>query len=107
MVYVKAVLSGLTAIIATEFLTIWWTLRPLPSAGAIGIDAIFAIVKASLIQTLPWIMAILLFTTLLAASRLSSKSFRVVFFWTPAITISALGITLVSSIAYLITKFRP
>ena len=107
MVYVKAILSGLTAIIATELLTIWWTLRPWSSARATGIDLIFAIVKASLVQVLPWIVASLLFTTFLAASRLGSKSFRVVFFWIPTVTISGLGITLVSSIAYLTTKFRP
>jgi hypothetical protein len=107
MVYVKAILSGLTAIIATELLTIWWTLRPWSSAKATGVDLIFAIVKASLVQALPWIVAILLFTTFLAASRLGSKSFRVVFFWIPTITISGLGITLVSSIAYLTMKFRP
>jgi hypothetical protein len=78
MVYVKAILSGLTAIIATELLTIWWTLRPWSSAKATGVDLIFAVVKASLVQALPWIVAILLFTTFLAASRLGSKSFRVV-----------------------------
>lgn len=107
MVYVKAILSGLTAIFATEFLTIWWTLRPFSSARATGIDLIFAIIKASLVQALPWIIAILLFTTFLAASRLGSKSFRVVFFWIPAITISGLGITFMSSIAYLTMKFTP
>jgi hypothetical protein len=107
MVYVKAILSGLAAIIATELLTIWWTLRPWSSTKAIGIDLIVAIMKASLVHALPWIVAILLFTAFFAAGRLSSRSLRVVLFWIPMVSISAVGITLASSIAYLITKFKP
>ena len=107
MAYVKAILSGLTAIIATELLTIWWALRPWSSARATGVGLIFAIVKASPIHALPWIVAILLFAIFFAAGRLDSKSFRVVFFWIPTVAISCIGVTLVSSIAYLITKFRP
>lgn len=107
MLYVKAILSGLTAILATELLAIWWTLSPWDSAKAVGIDVIVAIVKASLVHALPWIVAMILFATFFAASRLGSKPLRVVLFWIPAITISCVGITVASSIAYLITKFKP
>ena len=107
MVYVKAILSGLTAIIAAELLTIWWVLRPWSANTATGIDLIFAVLRASVVRAQPWIVAILLFAAFFAASRLNSKSFRVALFWIPTVTISCIGITLVSSIAYLVTKFKP
>jgi hypothetical protein len=106
MLYVKAILSGMTAIIATELLTIWWWLRPWSSQKATGIDLIFAVLKASLVHVQPWILAIFLFAILFAASRLGSKPLRVVLFWIPTVTISCIGITLVSSVAYLMTQFK-
>jgi hypothetical protein len=106
MVYVKAILSGLTAIIATELLTIWWVLRPWSSQKATGIELIFALLRASLVHAQPWILAIVLFAIFFGASRLDSRTFRVVFFWIRTVTISCIGITLVSSLAYLVTKFK-
>jgi len=106
MLYVKAILSGLTAVIATELLTIWWVLRPWSSQTATGMDLIFAVLKASLVHAQPWILAIFLFATFFAASRLGSEALRVVLFWIPTVTISCIGITLVSSVAYLMTQFK-
>jgi hypothetical protein len=106
MVYVKAILSAMTAVIATELLTIWWVLRPWSSSKATGIDLIFAVLRASLVHAQPWILAILLFAIFFAASRLDSKTLRVVLFWIPTVTISCVGLTLVPSVAYLITKFK-
>ena len=53
MLYLKAVLSGIIAVIATELLTIWWLFRPWSSQKAIGIDALFAVMKASLVTPSP------------------------------------------------------
>jgi hypothetical protein len=106
MVYVKAILSGMTAVIATELLTIWWVLRPWSSRNATGIELIFAVLRASLVHAQPWILAIFLFATSFAAGRLESKTFRIVFFWIPTVTISCIGISLVSSVAYSVTKFK-
>jgi hypothetical protein len=107
MVYVKAMLSAMTAVIATELLTIWWVLRPWSSrATGIDLDLIFAVLRASLVHAQSWVLAILLFATFFAASRLDSKTLRVVLFWIPTVTISCVGLTLVSSVAYLITKFK-
>ena len=105
MVYVKAILSGMTAVIATELLTLWWVLRPW-SQKATGIELIFAVLRASLVHAQPWILAIFLFATFFAASRLDSKTLRIVLFWIPTLTISCIGITLVSSVAYLMTQFK-
>lgn len=106
MVYVKAILSGMTAVIATELLTIWWVLRPWVPQTATGIELIFAVLRSSLVHAQPWILAIVLFATFFAASRLDSKLFRVVLFWIPTVTISCIGITLVSLVSYLITRFN-
>jgi len=56
MAYVKAILSGIAAIIVTELLTIWWVLRP-SQAQATGIDLIIAIVRGSVLWPLSWILA--------------------------------------------------
>jgi len=51
MVYVKAFLSGMTAVIATELLTIWWVLRPWSQkATTTGAELIFAVLRASLVD---------------------------------------------------------
>jgi hypothetical protein len=105
MVYVKAILSGMTAVIATELLTIWWALRPW-SQKASGIELIFAVLRASLVHAQPWILAIFLFATFFAASRLDSKTLRVFLFWIPTVTISCIGITLVSFVTYVTTQFK-
>jgi hypothetical protein len=99
MVYVKAILSGMAAVIATELLTIWWVLRPWSSQKATGLELIFAVLRASLVHAQPWILAIFLFATFFAASRLDSKTLRVVLFWIPTVTISCIGITLVALVA--------
>jgi hypothetical protein len=106
MLYVKAILSGMTAVIATELLTIWWVLRPWSSRRATGIDLILAVLKASLVHAQPWILVIFLFATFFAASRLGSRTLRVVLFWIPTVTISCIGLTLVSSVMYLMTRFK-
>jgi hypothetical protein len=106
MLYVKAILSGMTAAITTELLTIWWSLRPWSPHQTTGIDLLFAVLKASLVHAQPWILAIVLFATFFAASRLDSKTLRIVLFWIPTVTISCIGITLVSSVAYLMTQFK-
>ena len=106
MVYVKAILSGMTAVIATELLTIWWVLRPWSSQKATGMELHFSVLRASLVHPQPWILAIFLFATFFAASRLDSKTLRVVLFWIPTVTISCIGITLVTLVAYVITQFR-
>jgi hypothetical protein len=54
----------------------------------------------------PWITAIFLFATFFVASRLDSKILRVVLFWIPTVTISCIGITLVSFVTYVITQFK-
>jgi hypothetical protein len=106
MLYVKAILSGMTAVIATELLAIWWVLRPWSSQKATGIGLIFGILKASLVHAQPWILAIFLFAIFFAAGGLGSKTLRVVLFWIPTVAISCIGITLVSSVAYLMTQSK-
>ena len=72
MVYVKAILSGMTAVIAAELLTIWWVLRPW-SQKTTGVDLIFAVLRASLVHAQSWITAIFLFATFFVASRLAAR----------------------------------
>jgi len=51
---------------------------------------IFAVLKASLVHAQPWILAVFLFAIFFAASRLDSRTLRVVFFWIPTVTISCI-----------------
>jgi len=61
MNYFKGILSGLAAIIVTELLTIWWTIRATHSK-ATGLDAIVAMLRESVFSPLVWSLAISFFT---------------------------------------------
>ena len=105
MDYFKAILGGIAAVIITEFLTIWWVLRPIQSK-ATGLAVIIAILRGSLIQPIPWILGASLFAILFAASRLHNTGLRVVLFWIPALTATCMGLTYASFIAYVVVRFR-
>jgi hypothetical protein len=102
MVYLKAILSGMTAVTATELLIIWWVVfRPWwsssPQISSPQIDPVAfpLLLTAGLVHAQPWILTIFLFAAFFAASRLDSKTLRAVLFWIPTVTISCIGITLV------------
>lgn len=93
----RLVLSGLAAIfIALLGPWVVVALRDMSQQRATGLTAI----AVGPLTPLFWILAVSFFALFVTASRLNSKVLGVILFWTPTVTISSLGLGLVSMFAY-------
>ncbi len=97
MEYIKNILSGLAALLTAEFVFFWPFLK---GSKATGMAAVVALFVESLLSLRFWIVALLLFGIFFAASR-GSTVLRVLFFWIPTLTVSALGLSIVAMYSYL------
>ena len=99
MTSVRIVLSGLGAIFIA-LLGPWLVvgLRDINQQRATGLTAIAG--GLLIFSPLFWILAGSFFALFFTASRLSSKGLRIVLFWIPTVTISSLGLGLLSLFAY-------
>ena len=102
MAYIKGILSGLAAIFVAEFVFFWPTLS---REKATGLAVLKFLLVESILSPRFWIVGVLLFGLFFAASR-GSAVLRVVFFWIPTLTVSALGFSIVAIYAYLFTISR-
>jgi hypothetical protein len=101
MDYIKGILSGLAAIFVAEFVFFW----PLNGSKATGLAVLKGQLAESVFSPRFWIVGVLLFGVFFAASR-GSTVLRVLFFWIPTLTASALGFSIVAMYAYLFTINR-
>jgi len=107
MNYAKAVLSGLAAITIAELVPGPWSIvRPFLGSKATGMAVLRAELLESLFSPLFWILAILLFVALFAASRLGSRSLRIVLFWIPTVTAAVLCCGFAALTTYVFIHFR-
>jgi hypothetical protein len=53
-----------------------------------------------------WILAVLFFVLFLAASRLGNKILRAFLFWIPTLTLSVVGMAIVTLFTYVFIHFR-
>lgn len=102
MEYIKGILSGLAAIFVAEFVFLWPILK---GSKAIGMGALKGLFLWSILSPKFWIVGLLLFGLFFVASR-GSTALRVLFFWIPTLTVSALGLSIVVLYAYLFTVSR-
>jgi hypothetical protein len=102
MDYIKGILSGLAAIFVAEFVFFWPILK---TEKATGLDLFKGLLAESIFSPRFWIVGVLLFGVFFAASR-GSTVLRVLFFWIPTLTVSALGFSIVAMYAYLFTIYR-
>jgi hypothetical protein len=102
MDYIKGILSGLAAVFVAEFVFFWPTLS---REKATGLAVLKALLVRSVLSPRFWIVGVLLFGLFVAASR-GSTVLRVLFFWIPTLTVSALGFSIVAMYAYLVTSSR-
>ena len=102
MEYIKGILSGLAAIFVAEFVFFWPTLS---TEKATGLGVLKFLLVDSVFSPKFWIVGVLLFGLFFAASH-GSTVLRVLFFWIPTITVSALGFSIVAMYAYLFTISR-
>ena len=95
--YLRILLSVLAAIfIALLGPWVVVALRDIGQQRATGLTAI----AVGPLTPLFWIVAVSFFALFVTASRLNSKVLRIILFWTPAVTISSLGLGLFSLFAY-------
>ena len=102
MTYVKLILSTVAAVFlalmvpAVYFL--FWTMR---SQQVTGLAAVSGGIVECLQAPVFWILGVSLFVLFLAASRLQAQALRVIFFWTPAVSASAMSALLVVGYAWM------
>jgi hypothetical protein len=106
MVYVKIMLSGLTAMLIAECVSSWSTFRWIGEQKATGLGAISGGLAESFFSPLFWIVALLLFALFFAASRLGNKILRVSLFWIPTLMVSAFSVAIVALLTYVVVHFR-
>jgi hypothetical protein len=107
MTYVKGILSGFAAIILAEFVPgLWSAFADISREKATGLAVVAGGIVESLLTPRFWILAVLLFASFFAASRLGNKPVRIVLFWIPTLTVSALSFAIVGLFTYLSIRFR-
>jgi hypothetical protein len=104
MTYLKVAISGTAALFVA--LLGPGLLHAFGEQKATGLGVIWGGLLESLLSPQFWMLAILLFGLFFAASRLISKTLRVILFWTPTVVFSALGFGFVAFFAYLWIHFR-
>jgi hypothetical protein len=109
MAYLRVGLSGVAAIFVAElapFFAIVLSVRGLSSMsgqGAVGCDPYSF--RAGIFSPWCWLIAVVSFA-LFMASRLGSKEFRVLLFWTPTLATSTLGFSICALLTYAWMLFR-
>jgi len=107
MTYLKVVLSGVAAMfVALLGPGLFHAFSAIGQQKATGLGVVWGGLLESLLSPQFWMLAILLFGLFFAASRLSSKTLRVILFWTPTVVFSTLGFGFVAFFAYLWIHFR-
>jgi hypothetical protein len=104
MNYVKDILGGVAAIFIAQLVCSWSIFSPARSI-AIGLDAVGAMSVENLLSPVFWIIAGLSFGLFFVASR-AATPWRVLFFWIPTLTVSALGFAFVGMCAYIVISVR-
>jgi hypothetical protein len=103
----RIVLSGLAAmLIALLGPGLVIALRGMSHQRATGLAAIAGGLTEAILSPPFWILAVVLFALFFAAGRLSSKVLRGIFFWVPTVTVSAVGLGLLSLFVYAWVHFR-
>jgi hypothetical protein len=110
MAYLRVALSGVAALFVAElapFFAVVLSVRGLSSMsgqGAVGFDPYSF--RVGIFSPWCWLIAVVSFALFFMASRLGSKSLRVLLFWTPTLAISTLGFSICALLTYAWMLFR-
>jgi hypothetical protein len=103
----RVVLCAIAALSSAELLlVIIQFARDLSSQRATGLTAVMGQFVESFFSPIFWLLAILFFFSFRAASRLNSKSLRILFFWTPTVVATLLTISLATFFTFLLIHYR-
>jgi len=103
----RAALSALAAILFAFFSRgLFIVFNETSTTRATGLAAVAGGFAENLLSPWFWILTIVFFALFLAASRLTSKPLRILFFWIPTTSISTVGLSLIALLAYAWIHFR-
>jgi len=107
MIYAKAILSGLAAILLAEFIPgPWSAFKGISTEKATGLAVLAGGLAESILSPLFWILAVLFFAMFFSASRLENKFLRVFLFWFPTLSVSTFGLGIVALFTFVFIRFR-
>ena len=107
MVYIKGPLSVVTSLFLVLYLPgLVNAFRGLIQEKATGFAVVGAGLQEALRSPLIWIVAITLSALFLAVSRIDSKPLRVLLFWIPTVSASALAVLMTAFGTYLYFHLR-
>jgi hypothetical protein len=108
MPYFKNALCGVVALVIAEFVPGHWSMfRGMYEGKATGLGAVIGGTVESLLSPLFWLCAGLIFAVFYAASSVKNKPLRWLLFWTPALLVASIGITIAALFAYAYFRSRP
>lgn len=100
MTYVKTGLSLLASVFFTLVCASWWYMKGLSQGRATGLAAVAGGLTECLLSPAFWVVVIVSFGLLLAASRAQSNSLRMLLFWIPTISLTSVGFLVAGLFAY-------
>src|SRR5258708_1094883 len=107
MAYFKGVLATIATLFLSPFIPMFWTtFGGITSEKATGLTAVAGGLAESIISPWFWILALVFSAVFYFSGRLDTKALRILLFWIPTITTSALGFGFCALIAFLVIRFR-
>ncbi len=107
MVYVRGILSGVTALfLALCVPGLVHAFKGISQEKATGLAVVARGLTEAIFSCLFWIVAGALFALFFAASRLNNKALRVLLFWIPTVFVSILSVGVMGLVTYLYLRFR-
>jgi hypothetical protein len=92
MAYFKGVLATITTLFLAALIPMFWiTFRGLSSEHGTGLAAVAGGLLESIVSPWFWILALLFSAVFYFSGRLDNRTLRVLLFWIPTVTTSALG----------------
>ena len=105
--YLKAILSGLAALLLAECVPGPWSVfRLFSQEKATGLMAVAAGLLESALSPAFWMIAISFFALFFAAARFENRALRILLFWVPAVSISLVYVASAAILTYVFLHLR-
>ena len=105
MEFVRSLLSAVTATLLAFLVPgVHSAFQGITKEKATGLAAIVGGAQEAILSPVYWILTIVFFTLLMAASRLHNKALRAFLFWTPTLIVTTLAVGVSTLIAYLYVR---
>lgn len=106
MVYVRGILSAVTAVVLSLCVPgLVSAFRGISREKATGVAVLAAGLQEALLSPGFWIVAIALFALFFAASRMNNKALSILLFWVPTLFVTTLTGAIAALITYAILRY--